>query len=466
MLDIIDALPDIPRELTALAEWLGCMVYILLRQRRVPTRCTALLSVGALVALLAVHRVADLLPLGLWTLGMAAAVATMYAFIRLATGLGGRDTGYVTARAFVLAELVASLHWQLHTFFFVSNGRNDLTWQWLHGAVVYASAFALATLLESGHIKPRRTLSVSGRELASAAGIAGATFFVSNLSFLNANTPFSGRLGAEVFLIRTLVCLFGFVALYAQQGQRMQQRARLEVGVMDAMLEQQHAQYLQFKRNIETVNRKYHDLKHQIGVIRAEPDPARRAEHLDGLEASIAGYAAHVETGHGVLDVILTSKSQLFAEAEVDFTCVVDGAVLGFVPAMDLAALFGNALDNAYEAVMAVPQPDRRLVKVSVSGRDSFALITVENYFHGELATEDGEIVTRKADRTRHGYGLRSIRHTAEKHGGSMTVSTQSSWFSLRILIPLPAATATKRPPRPGTLADAAATTPGKVTTG
>ncbi len=140
-----------------------------------------------------------------------------------------------------------------------------------------------------------------------------------------------------------------------------------------------------------------------------------------------------------MLDVILTAKSQQFAEAGVEFTCVVDGAALGFVSTMDLAALFGNALDNAYEAVMAVPQRERRLVKVSVSARDRLALVTVENYFVGELRTEDGEIVTRKADRSRHGYGLKSIRHTAEKYGGSMTVTTDTGWFVLRILLPAPA---------------------------
>ncbi len=274
---ILDALPDIPRELTAVAEWLGCMVYILLQRRRPPSRRLVLLSAGALVALVAVQRLAGLLPLELWTVGMAAAVATMFLFARLATGLSARDTGYVTARAFVLAELAASLHWQLHTFFFVSGERTALAPQVLFGVLMYTACFAGAAAVERHHVRSARTFDVTGRELASALAIAAATFFMSNLSFLNANTPFSGRLGAEVFLIRTLVCLFGFVALYAQQGQRLQQRARVELGIVDGMLHQQHTQYLQLKRNIETVDRKYHDLKHQIGVIRSEPDPASRA---------------------------------------------------------------------------------------------------------------------------------------------------------------------------------------------
>ncbi len=124
--------------------------------------------------------------------------------------------------------------------------------------------------------------------------------------------------------------------------------------------------------------------------------------------------------------------------ADIDLTCVVDGALLDFMSAMDVAAVFGNALDNAIDGVMAVPDPERRIIKVAVYARDRFVLLTVENYFSGELRTEGGDIVTRRADRTRHGYGLKSIRYTAEKYGGSMTVNTEDRWFLLRVLLPMP----------------------------
>nr|WP_276513223.1 ATP-binding protein [Cellulomonas hominis] len=105
---------------------------------------------------------------------------------------------------------------------------------------------------------------------------------------------------------------------------------------------------------------------------------------------------------------------------------------------MDVSAVFGNALDNAMDGVLAVPDPERRLIKVALYARDRFVLLTFENYFTGELRTEDGDIVTRRSDRTRHGYGLKSIRYTAEKYGGSMTVNVEDDWFVLRILLPIP----------------------------
>lgn len=443
---IVETLPDIPRALTGLAEWLACLVYILLRRRRWPRMRFAALAVVMLIVQIAVQEAADQLPLQLWTVGMAAAVLSMFAFILAAARVSARDAGYFTARALVLAELVAALHWQMHCFFFPDAGA-ELVWPGpaTFFALVYAAAFGGACLIESRHFRPAQALDVTAGELSSAVAIALVTFFMSNVSFLNSNTPFSGRLGSEIFYIRTLVDLCGFVALYAQQGQRLQHRARAEVRAIDEMLRRQHEQYLQSKLSIEIVARQYHDLKHQIGVIRAEGDPGRRASYLDELEAQLSGHATQADTGNGVLDVILTAKSLECAQRGIALTYVVDGATVEFMSAMDVAAVFGNALDNAIDGVMAVPDPDRRLIKVAVYGRDRFVMLTFENYFTGELRTEDGDIVTRRSDRTRHGYGLKSIRYTAEKYGGSMTVSTEDNWFVLRILLPLPADRPTPR---------------------
>jgi hypothetical protein len=446
---ITQLLPDIPRELTGIAEWAACLIYVLLQRKRLRWRRLVPVLALALGAQIGVQMLAGTFPLTLWSFGMALAVGVMFVTIWSAARITVREAGYFCARALVLAELVAALHWQLHCYFF-ADGEHPLVLRGLVFGLVYVGAFTVAWLIESRHFRPDTQLDITRRDLASAAAIAGVTFLVSNLSFLTANSPFSGRLGLEIFYIRTLVDLCGFVALYAQQGQRLQLRARADVKAVDEMLRRQHEQYLQSKRSIEVVDRKYHDLKHQIAVLRAESDEGKRASYLDDLEASVSGYAAQARTGNGVLDVILTSKSLECAEKGVDLTYVADGATIDFMSAMDVSAVFGNALDNAIDAVMAVPEPEKRLIKVALYATGGFVLATFENYFSGTLRTEDGAIVTRRADRDRHGYGLKSIRHTAEKYGGSMTVSADDSWFALRILLPVPA---TSRTDDPGALA-------------
>lgn len=111
-----DMLPDIPRLATALAEWLACLVYVIVLPKRFKLAGTiAVLTVG-LVALAACQLIAGQLPIPLWAVGMIAAVITMGALVAASTRITMLDVGYVTARAFVLAEFVASLEWQIHTY--------------------------------------------------------------------------------------------------------------------------------------------------------------------------------------------------------------------------------------------------------------------------------------------------------------------------------------------------------------
>ena len=66
---------------------------------------------------------------------------------------------------------------------------------------------------------------------------------------------------------------------------------------------------MQSKESIELINYKYHDLKHQIAVLRSEEDPQKREAFLDEMEAEIRQYEAQNKTGNKVLDTVLTSKS-------------------------------------------------------------------------------------------------------------------------------------------------------------
>lgn len=439
---IEQTLPDIPRILTGVAEWGAALTYVLIVVRGTGRLRLVLLAGAALVVQVGLQVLAGLLPLVLWPVGMAVAVAAMFGFIALATRTPARMTGYLTARALVLAELIASFHWQLHVFFF---GEQDRAWDAgsvAFAVLVYGGAFALAAFVESRSFPRGEAADVTAREVFLSSAIALATFAMSNLSFLTADTPFSGRLGAEVFYIRTLVDFGGFVALNAQQRVRLETRARTELAAIDAVLRSQHDQYLQSKRSIEAVNRTYHDLKHQIEVIRAEENLGRKHSYLEELEEALQGYATLSRTGNSVLDVILTTKQAICLERGIELTCVADGRLIDFMSVMDISTIFGNALDNAIEATGAVPDRDRRLIRMAVYAQGDLVLVAVENFFGGRLRVQGDEILTTKADRTRHGYGLKSIKRIAEIYGGSMTARASDGWFQLRILLPAAGAAA------------------------
>ena len=104
---------------------------------------------------------------------------------------------------------------------------------------------------------------------------------------------------------------------------------------------------------------------------------------------------------------------------------------------MEIAALFGNMLDNAIESVERVTDPEKRLIRLYVSAEKGFLRIRIENCCEEKLRFAGGLPVTTKQDRRYHGFGMKSMQHTVEKYGGSMVASQEGSWFALKILIPM-----------------------------
>ena len=435
---ITNALPDIPRLYTGICEWLACVVYLLVIYRRVPLRRTIAVGLISLPAMIAIQYFDGVMPIWFWVIGMLLAFAGMWAIILFGAGTGKREGMYIAARAFVLAELVASLHWQLvMSLNLGENPERAQLFSLLLLAVTYAVCFTVAWLIERGNFA-NDAPTVATAQLAIGTGaITIVTFAMSNLSFVSTNTPFSGTVGQEVFYIRTLVDFCGFAILYAQQEQARRMEASTELTSINAQLESQHQEYLASKENIESIGRLAHDLKHQIAALRAEVDPEHAAAGFEQLEASVAQVSAQQHSGNPVLDVILTTKMRTCADRGITLTAVADGKLLEGMSSMDIASLFGNALDNAIEATSKLPDPQQRLIRLALYGQGQFTVIRVENYYDSALKKDStGALRTTKRDSSRHGFGVKSIRHIAAQYGGEVTIRTEDHWFVLTVLLP------------------------------
>ena len=121
---------------------------------------------------------------------------------------------------------------------------------------------------------------------------------------------------------------------------------------------------------------------------------------------------------------------------QVVITCIADGRLLSGFDKMDVSALFGNLMDNALEAVKEIPEPEKRLINLTVEEKKGFLVIVCENRCEGERIIREGIPVTSKQDTNYHGFGTQSIRRIAEKYGGTAVFSSNDGWFRTKIVIP------------------------------
>lgn len=200
--------------------------------------------------------------------------------------------------------------------------------------------------------------------------------------------------------------------------------------------EQQQQQYLLRKTAVDSVRRKYHDLKNILLYLEQSSDQATVQAHIRQILQEVQPYEQMTATGNETVDILLGEKLARCQQAQIAYTITVDGKLLNFIQPIDLCVIFGNAMDNAIEACSALPDPDSRALSVRCQKRGGFVVLNFRNACLQQHLPVDALPKTTKDDPENHGFGLTSIRSATEKYGGQMSLRSENGEFVLTLLFP------------------------------
>lgn len=236
----------------------------------------------------------------------------------------------------------------------------------------------------------------------------------------------------EIFMISVLLdilcCLFTMYLLYYIFRTSVLQD---EVNIIRSLLKKEKNQFARSQANIQLINIKVHDLKHQLTQL----TKSISQDEMEELKKIISIYDIP-KTGNAVLDVVIAEKKLQCEQENIEFTCIVDGEKLDFVSEADLYSLFGNAFENAINAVRSLKDREKRVISLQVKEKVGLVSVHFENYFDTDLVFEEGLPVTTKKDRDYHGYGMKSIKYLVEKYGGELSIKVDEDIFNLNIIFP------------------------------
>ena len=165
-----------------------------------------------------------------------------------------------------------------------------------------------------------------------------------------------------------------------------------------------------------------HDIRKHLETIRDLGE--------EGLDEPIVRYVRELEAspalqnkvricGNRILDVILRRYGEICQEKGIDFFMDVRDKSVDFLESSDMTALFANLLENAVEAAEGAAKAYLELMVDAKPG--SLLVLTLVNSCR-EPPKSDGRggFLTRKAPGSGHGTGMKSIRDTVEKYGGTI----------------------------------------------
>lgn len=420
----------------AIAYALSVFVITCTNERKIGRWKLAVVSCAQFALLLFFMTVTDGVRQELFVPSMLLIVLLLLGYIYICNDFSLREAGFYFVKAFINGEFAASLCWQIYYYLRYIRGIQGELLKWVELILVYAVIFTILALMELNLKKDLEELHITRRELLVVIIIAASVFAMSNLSYLDQNGLFSGTFVMDIFIIRTLVDLSGIAVLYAYHVQVKEIQIRFEKETLHNIMEMQYKNYQLSKENIDMVNRKYHDLKHQINLLKTQAYVGKSTSYLEKMEREIRVYETQNKTGNQILDAVLTNKAMICQNKEIELKFIVDGGALSFMEDMDVSALFGNMLDNAIESAEKQREKQKRLIWLYVTKEKQFVRIRTENYCDEKVRFKNGMPVTTKKDRRLHGYGMKSIKSTVEKYHGSVVAAQENNWFELKILLP------------------------------
>lgn len=138
-----------------------------------------------------------------------------------------------------------------------------------------------------------------------------------------------------------------------------------------------------------------------------------------------------IYSANPVVNAILKVKSVKAKEKEIPMQVTTLLPQRVSVDIGDMGVLYGNLLDNAIEAAMAVEQ-EKRYVHVESKFQEGRLLLSIKN---SKPSGTSSYQQTNKKDKIKHGRGIRSVRKVAEKYGGELLLKDQGEHFEAVLLL-------------------------------
>lgn len=185
-----------------------------------------------------------------------------------------------------------------------------------------------------------------------------------------------------------------------------------------------------------------HDSRHAIRMLHGLLAEGRVGDALEALERMDRAYlhsAPRAFCKHTAVNAIMGEMDAIAARAGVELAAALD--VPGSLPfsGPKLASVFANVVENAIEAVAALPPWDsrpRRVTLKAAQGKRRFTLECANPCGDGVLFDKGtGLPISQKGPG--HGLGVRSVAAFTRQHGGILDAAVEDGTFFLRILLPI-----------------------------
>lgn len=212
-------------------------------------------------------------------------------------------------------------------------------------------------------------------------------------------------------------------------------RIKREKETLELQNQYQGRQLELMNQTVEQSREQRHDFLRHISMISymiEQGEGKRLSDYLKEIQGNMAKKQQYVDTGNFVLDGILNYKIQEAAVSEIRVEVEVKVPAELELSVYDMNIILTNLLDNSIEAVKNIE--DKR-IQIHIMYSKSRFQIKIRNPFEGERIKDKGDYITTKADKTKHGYGLKNVGKIVKKYDGIFEIREEDGEFIAGIVL-------------------------------
>lgn len=138
-----------------------------------------------------------------------------------------------------------------------------------------------------------------------------------------------------------------------------------------------------------------------------------------------------------MLNTILYRYKRQCDDSHISFHADIRHETIDFIADSDLTSLFCNLLDNAFEAAHGIPDAFIEINAHKRTGTPFIVISVINSSRINPFADSQGSLTTRKPDKRRHGFGIKSIRKAVNKYHGDMEMYYSEDALTFHTIITL-----------------------------
>lgn len=228
-----------------------------------------------------------------------------------------------------------------------------------------------------------------------------------------------------------VIYFFGEICRYHEK-----EKENYILNMKNLSLEQQLAYHESATTDLKKIRHDINNNLTTISYLLKQNNINESVAYINAITKTLEKTKPIVNCGNDIIDAILNYKIVVCKQHNIDLRINIDQVPHLSINPMDLSAILANILDNAIEALDVINTVDR-YISVKLFCYKNYLSIVVKNPYSNKLIIEDGKIITHKADKEHHGYGLASIRSSIKKYGGSFKIYAENGIFKAVVMLPI-----------------------------